>query len=304
LNLLRKIGSTVFVFAPMVVSAELHVVVIEGLGGDPVYAEQFDEQVAAIERASMSLTAAENITLFRAGQASRDTILEYFETLGSKIRTDDQLMIFLIGHGSYDEYEYKFNIPGPDLTGDDIANMLDELPNANQLLVNTSSASGAIAERLQDDKRMLILATRSGAERHATRFGSYFAAALGDPGADTDKNQIITAQESFNFADRQVSDYFERNGQLRTEHARIHGSRADRFALARLGAARAASADRELEELFASRDAVNAEIERLRLARDEMPIDEYQAELMQKMLDLARIEEAVEAREKELGRAD
>ena len=37
-------------------------------------------------------------------------------------------------------------------------------------------------------------ATRSGAERHATRFGGYFVAALGDSSADLDKNRVISAQ--------------------------------------------------------------------------------------------------------------
>jgi len=304
LNLLRKIGGTIFAVAPIIAFADLHVVVIEGLGGEPKYAEQFGEQIAAIERASRSLTPPENIKVFRSDDASRDPILEYFEALGNQIEANDQLVVFLIGHGSYDDYEYKFNIPGPDLTGDDIADMLDELPSANQLLVNTSSASGAIFEKLQDDKRTLILATRSGAERHATRFGTFFAAALSDPGADTDKNQIITAQESFSFAERQVSDFFERNGQLRTEHARIEGLRADRFPLARLGAARTQSSDRELESLFADRDTLNAEIDQLRLSREDVPADDYDAELLQKMLELARIEDAIEVREQELDRAD
>jgi hypothetical protein len=90
-------------------------------------------------------------------------------------------------------------------------------------------------------------------ERHATRFGSYFAAALDDPTADIDKNQIISAAEAFSFAERQVDDYFERNGQLATEHPRLEGERADRFGLARLGAPRLATDDRVLNELIEDR---------------------------------------------------
>ena len=61
----------------------------------------------------------------------------------------DQLSVYLIGHGSYDEHEYKFNIAGPDLTDSDILEALNQVPSGNQVLVNTSSASGAGGELWQ-----------------------------------------------------------------------------------------------------------------------------------------------------------
>ena len=55
----------------------------------------------------------------------------------------------LIGHGSYDGVEYKFNIPGPDLTGAEIASMLDHVPATRQLVVVTTSSSGGSIESLR-----------------------------------------------------------------------------------------------------------------------------------------------------------
>ena len=179
--------------------------------------------------------------------------------------------------------------------------MLDALPGTNQLLVNTSSASGAIAELAKSDNRMLILATRSGVERHATRFGNYFTAALNDPTADVDKNRIISAAEAFSFAERQVDDYFDRNGQLATEHPRIEGDRADRFGLARLGGERLSSTDTVLAELIAERDALNATLDALRLEQADLAPDEYRSRLLKHMVELAETEEAIEARQRELG---
>jgi hypothetical protein len=196
---------------------------------------------------------------------------------------------------------YKFNIPGPDLTGEDIAASLDELPITNQLFINTSSSSGAIADLVASDDRIVVLATRSGAERHATRFGSYFAVALSDPSADIDKNGRISVEEAFRFAERQVSDYFERNDQLATEHATLEGEHAERMALARLGGGQPNVVDTALGELIADRDALNADIEALRFARDDMPPADYQSALLERMLELARVEDAIEARQEELG---
>ena len=301
LNYFRKSIGVLLIVVPAAALSEMHVVVIEGLSGEPRYAEQFGEQVAAIESAAKSLTGDSQIRVFRADEVSRDAILQYFENLKTGSSGSDQVALYLIGHGSYDDHEYKFNIEGPDLTGEDIAGMLDSLPSTSQLLVNTSSASGAMADLAQDDNRMLILATRSGVERHATRFGNYFAAALTDPTADIDKNQIVSAAEAFSFAERQVDDYFERNGQLATEHPRMEGDRADRFGVARLGSVRPSTDDTVLTELIAERDALNARIESLRLDQENMTPADYRSELLRNMVELAETEEAIENREQELG---
>jgi hypothetical protein len=275
--------------------------VIEGLPGDPAYAEQFDRQVAAIRTAAESITDANRIHVLRGDAASRDAVLQQLEALVPDLNADDWIALYLIGHGSYDEYEYKFNIPGPDLTGEDIAAALDNLPATNQLLVNTSSASGAIAELVARENRVVVLATRSGAERHATRFGIHFAAALSDTSADIDKNNMISVAEAFHFAERRVSDYFEGNNQIATEHAELDGDRAERLTLSRLGGSRPAIVDTALAELIPDRDGLNEEIEALRLERDSMSATDYQSALLGKMLELARVEDAIELRQEELG---
>lgn len=301
LNSPRLSAGLLLSILPAAGMAALNVVVIEGLGGESRYAEQFSGQVEAIVTAAHTVSDDSRIRVFRNGEFGRADVLQYFESLRSQITASDQLALYLVGHGSYDDYEYKFNIGGPDLTGEDIAGMLNALPGTNQLLVNTGSASGAIAELAKSDDRMLILATRSGAERHATRFGNYFTAALNDPTADVDKNRIISAAEAFSFAERQVDDYFDRNGQLATEHPRIEGDRADRFGLARLGGERLASTDSVLAELIAERDALNATLDALRLEQANLAAEEYRSRLLKHMVELAETEEAIEARQQEVG---
>lgn len=281
--------------------AEFHVVVVEGLAGEQAYARQFEQQISAISTASRTMADEDNVHVLRSDDATRDAVLDHLGSLTSGMQADDHFALFLIGHGSYDDYEYKFNISGPDLTGEDIAAALDQLPANNQLLVNTSSSSGAISDLVSSDNRIVILATRSGSERHATRFGNYFATALSDSSADIDKNDAISVAEAFDFAERQVSDYFEHNNQLATEHPQLHGDNAERLALARLDVSRPVIVDTTLASLIADRDEMNAEIASLRLARDEMPVTEYQSELLDKMLKLARLEDAIEARQGELG---
>ena len=58
--------------------------------------------------------------------------------------------------------------------------------------------------------------------------------------------------------------------------------------------------DTALGELITDRDALNAEIDTLRLGRDHMSQTDYQSALLDRMLELARVEDAIEARQDEL----
>ena len=179
----RLLVLAALLLAPLAATAAMHALVVEGLAGDPGYGEQFERQSRRVAEALESLADGGDTQLLRGDGATRDAVLERLAALQGELASSDQVVLVLVGHGSYDDYEYKFNLPGPDLTGEDIVAALDALPAGTQILVNTSSASGAMAERAAADGRIVVLATRSGAERHATRFGNFFADALADAAA-------------------------------------------------------------------------------------------------------------------------
>ena len=104
-------------------------------------------------------------------------------------------MLILIGHGSYDGEEYKFNLLGPDISGEDRV-LCDRIPSKRQLIVNTTSASGGSIGALEKPGRIVIVATKTGTEKNATVFARYWVEALSDPTADMDKNESISALEA------------------------------------------------------------------------------------------------------------
>jgi hypothetical protein len=288
--------------------ASVHVVIVEGLGGEPSYTEQFDAQVQALHKAALSLTPEDQIRSFRGAEARRGDILQYFREAGRAFASEDELLVYLIGHGSYDGQEYKFNIPGPDLTGHDIATMLDAVPARRQLVVATGSASGALLAVLKKPTRIVITATRSGNERNATRFGAEFVAAFTDPTADTDKDDNISAREAYDFATRRVKDYFQRATQLATEHAVLEGDAAGRFEIAALkapsGAGVAASSAQgppqtapispQNADLLQRREALNRQIEVLRGRKGSLSDADYSAQLENLLLQLAQVQERLD----------
>ena len=64
-------------------------------------------------------------------------------------KPEDDLVLMLIGHGSFDGAEYKFNLVGPDVTAAELAALCDKVPAQRQLIVDTTSASGGAVAALQ-----------------------------------------------------------------------------------------------------------------------------------------------------------
>jgi hypothetical protein len=274
--------------------AALYVTIVQGLGGEPAFEENFHEQSQTIAEASASLTDSENITLFSGTDATRENLLAHFSELSVGMNEDDRAAIYLIGHGSFDGEEYKFNIPGLDITTDDILGIMNAFPGQNHFLLNTSSTSGALLEPLQNENRILVTATRNGNEKNATFFGKYFVEALSSEDADLNKNNSISIEEAFSYAQRQVEEYFESQGQLATEHAEISGDGAAQFTLARINPVVISTENPRIAELQEQSLEVDRQIESLQLRRGEMSNAEYIEQLQALILQSARINEEID----------
>lgn len=279
---------------PYAASAELYITVIEGLGGNEEFTKLFDEQTDSMQQAAAHLAGERQVKVISGETATREQILAHFTDLNKSLSDSDRLALVLIGHGSFDGYVYKFNVPGPDLTGEDIGNILNGSPTGFQLLVNTSSASGAILEDLKSESRIIITATRNGNERNAPRFGSFFIEALREYSADTNKNESISAEEAFEYANRRTEDFYKSEGRLATEHPQLLGERAGQFNLARLTAPETPSQDPEMARLLIQRRNIDRLIEDLQLRKDEMDNDKYFNELQQLILELSLTEDMIE----------
>lgn len=274
--------------------AELYVTIVQGLGGEPAFEENFHAQSQALVEASSSLTDADNVTLFNGEDATRNNLLAHFESQSTLMNDDDRSAIYLIGHGSFDGDEYKFNIPGLDITTADILNIMQAFPGQNHFLLNTSSTSGALLEPLGDESRILVTATRSGNEKNATFFGEYFVDALSSEDADLNKNNNISIEEAFSYAQRQVEEYFESQGQLATEHAEIIGNGAAQFTLARINPVVISDENPRLAELQEQVLDIDRQIESLQLQRSELSNKEYIEQLQALILQSARINEEID----------
>ncbi|MGH1470727.1 MAG: hypothetical protein ACRBCS_06010 [Cellvibrionaceae bacterium] len=155
------------------------------------------------------------------GKANANTIKKSFEDLAKTIKTNDQLMLVMFGHGSGEGDSSKYQIVGPDLTALDFRAMMAEIKTQNIVVVNTTSASHGFTKSLASPGRVLLSATRSRAEIYDTLFPHYFVEGLEKKKADRDKNDRVSVLESFLYANNKVAEYYKKNDILPSEHATL-----------------------------------------------------------------------------------
>lgn len=277
--------------------AETYSVIVSGLGGEPAYEQRFRQQNATLAEAALKLTGDGSKTVALSGdKADREALRRALRDLAARAGSDDDVIVTLIGHGSYDGEEYRFNLPGADITATELGALFDQLGARNQLIVNATSASGAVADRWKRGNRIVITATKSGGEKTATRFAEHWVQALSSAAADLNKDDIVTAAEAFDYASRKVADSFKSDVSLATEHARLEGENAGRFQVARFGTAARVTQDPELNALFAQRVRIERELDTVKERKAALAADAYYDELEAVLVQLARLQRQIDAR--------
>ncbi len=290
--------------------ATTYYVTVSGLGGEPEYETRF-AGLATEAHKLVSGTPESKAYLHLGALATKAKIRESFAQIASDAVADDNLVVFLVGHGTFDGVDYKINLPGADLSGVELAALLDRVKAKKQLVINTTSASGSSVAALQKPNRVVIAATKSGTERNATVFARFWVEALRDPGADSDKNDTVSAMEAFRYADQKTVQYYERNKRIATEHAVLedtgqgegvrnpapengHGLVASRTPVLRLGASQKAAADPAKQKLLALKEDVEQRIDQLKYNKAGMAVADYRKQLQLLLVELAKVQKDID----------
>ncbi len=291
---------------------QTYAVIVTGLGGE----KEFDDEFANLgKRLSDGLHRsgldANHVTLLPAKSAHKEEIARVLQDIAGKSRKEDTLLLFLVGHGSYDGRDYKFNVIGPDPTAAEIRQWLDKIPAGKQVIVDSSSSSGAATEVWSRAGRVVITATRNGQERNATVFMRFFAEALTDPAADIDKNGTVSALEAFRYAEQHTAKFYESASRIATEHPMLddngdgkgvkdpspqngEGILAGQVALVRNGASQARVDTAEARDLRTQKEKLENDIATLKYNKASLEAGEYKQKMDSLLLELARTQQQLE----------
>jgi hypothetical protein len=280
------------------------------LGGEKDYEQRFTANAMDLDTIFKNGVDAHVVTL-TGKESTRARLSEAMAAVARDAKPEDDLVLTLIGHGSFDGTEYKFNLVGPDITAADLAALCDKVPAKRQLIVNTTSASGGAVAALERPGRAVIAATKTGTEKNATVFARYWVEALQDPTADRDKSDSISALEAFAYANRKTADFYTSQKRLATEHAEFEdtgkaeavraqpqegreGALMAAFTVVRIGAAQAAMNDPAKRSLMAKKEELEQKIDALKYQKAAMEPGEYKKELTAALVALAQVQEELD----------
>jgi len=294
------------------------VIVVIGKEGQPEFGPQFRAWAAAWEAAGLHGDAE----TFVIGRDAEDAANTDAQQLQERIVEHAQgpvrpLWIVLIGHGTFDGRTAKFNSRGPDFSGADLAEWLADV-SSPIAIINCSSASAPFLSDLAAPGRVVVTATKSGAESNFTRFGKFAAEAIADLEADLDKDGQVSLLEVFLTAARRTQEYYDGESRLATEHALIDddgdglgtrseafvgvrpvrdaetggldGYRAHQWHLVRSETERAFPPD-----LRKRRDELELAVFQLRDRKANLPEETYFAQLENLLVELAELYEQADA---------
>ncbi|MFK5923310.1 MAG: hypothetical protein QM496_14120 [Verrucomicrobiota bacterium] len=304
------------------VERDMTVVTVVGAAG----AEQYEQEFVKLAKSWRQACEDAGVRLVEVGgdQAAdgKGDRQRLKQVLASEIeRGSSSLWLVLIGHGTFDGRETKFNVRGADFTEKDLAQWLQTY-KGELVVVNTASSSAPFIKALSGKDRVVITATKSAHEIFYPRFGGYFASAIGGlEAADLDNDEQVSLLEAFLYAGHEVKAFYEKEGRIATEHALLDDN-GDQQAVRMegfVGVLAARSKDKKArenpdgerahqihlvpnplealmpEDLRRKRDALELKVKALRRQKGEMDEEPYYEALEKLLLEIARIYETVEA---------
>ena len=309
--------------------------IVAGVGGEEAYTKKFTSEANQLydtltnrlgfdERNVFLLTetpgnaaeeaaeGANDANIPHKARSNADEVRKAFAAMKASATAQSLVFVMLIGHGSYDAQQAKFNLVGPDLAAKDYAQLLSSLPTKRVVFINSASSSGEFVKPVSNEGRIVVTATRSGNEQNATVFAEHFIAALSDDAADADKNGRVSVLEAFNYASKLTADWYKQKNRLATEHALIDdngdGTGHEEATAGDGGLAKTtyldskplaqAGGDAELARLLGERQRLEEAVEKLKARKAELKPEDYDRQLEDLLVELAKVNQAIKAKQK------
>ena len=144
-----------------------------------------------------------NVTVISGTAATSEAITSAIAKLAKRVKPQDQLIVFIVGHGESSGPSPTLILPGPDLTAPQLSVALAGITSKNQIVLNFSANSGDFLKHLAAPDRVNLTAT-SPSELKDPVFAEFFLRGLESKRADTDKKGSITVLNAYNWAAQQT----------------------------------------------------------------------------------------------------
>lgn len=298
-------------------AAERYALIVTGASGGTEYAAKYQgwrKQLADVLRTTYGYPD-DHVKLLGddldgAQKATRVNVRAALGELRKRAVEGDITLIFLIGHGTSDGGQAKFNLVGPDMTAEEWGALIKPIPG-RVAFIDGASGSFPFIPAVAGRERVVITANDSSEQQFETVFPDFFIKAFTEEAGDADRNGRVSLLEAFTFASAKVKLWFEEKGRLATERAMIDdtggGAGRDADSGGRDGQLAQVTylepevppnlaGDAEMANLLRRRAEIENRLDLLRANKGSMPAERYEEELERLLVELARLDRQLKSK--------
>jgi len=193
---------------------QTYALLVGGLTGPEAYGKWYADW---LQRFQTYLTGtvhvpADHVTVLSGNAATLAAITTALGQIAQKAKPQDQVILFIVGHGEIRGDAPTLTLAGPDMSASQLAALLKAIPATSQVILNFSASSGDFLKALSAPGRINLTAL-SPTENEEPVFAEFFLRGLESKRADLDKNGTITLLEAYNWAAQQTAWWIARWSQ-------------------------------------------------------------------------------------------
>jgi hypothetical protein len=200
------------------------VVILVGLGGDPVYDQKYADVSAAWQKTFEQQWGIPAEQIIRpAAPLTAEKIRQTLAEVATQAAAEDSFWLLTLGHGDHDGRHARFHVPGRDPTEEDWPRWLVDVKCREQVIWLTHSSSGWLIKPLSKPGRVIVSATEAAEEENETEFPYALAKVWQSPAKHCDANGDgrVSLAELFPHVVAAVNERFKADERVPTEHAQL-----------------------------------------------------------------------------------
>jgi len=208
-------------------SKNTYALIVSGINKDPEERLAKDKAVmnlrrlfltnVKVESNRLSVLADSNSSVPEGSRISTaENLKEVIKAFTAAIKPADRFIFYYVGQANVVTNKLRFNLPGKDITHEQLGKWLNEIKASSMLIVLDCPGAGLAVKTVAGQGRIVIGAC-TGEQHYSTQFSEYFIPALVDNKSDTDGDGKVSLLEAFTFASKQLDDLYRRQQLLKTE---------------------------------------------------------------------------------------
>ena len=151
-----------------------------------------------------------------SGISTAENLKEQMNRFAASVNPVDRFIFYYIGQANVVSDSLRLNLPGPDITHEQLAELINGIEASSMLIVLDCPGAG-LAVKAVTGKGRIVIGACTAEQHYSTQFSKYFVPALIDKGSDVDGNGRISLLEAFTSASRGVDDFYRLQSLLTTE---------------------------------------------------------------------------------------